>query len=39
LQVLPVAVMPVECVPTPPEALAQQVDGTAHVLPDADVRT
>ena len=33
-----VGVIPVECVPTPPEELAQKIDGTAHVLPDADVQ-
>jgi len=32
-----VGTIPVECVPTPPEELAQKIDGTAHVLPDADV--
>lgn len=30
--------IPVECVPTPPEDLAQKIDGTAHVLPEADVQ-
>jgi len=33
-----VGVLPVECVPTPPEELAQKIDGTAHALPDADVQ-
>ena len=30
--------IPVECVPTPPEELSQKIDGTAHALPDADIR-
>ena len=34
----PVGVIPVECVPTPPEELSQKIDGTAHALPDADIR-
>ena len=34
----PVGIMPLECVPTPPEELSQKIDGTAHVLPDADVQ-
>lgn len=33
-----VGAIPVECVPTPPEELAQKIDGTAHVLPEAEVR-
>jgi len=33
-----VGVLPVECVPTPPEELAQKIDGTAHALPEADVQ-
>ncbi|HEY3415638.1 MAG TPA: hypothetical protein VGM23_02025 [Armatimonadota bacterium] len=32
-----VGTIPVECVPTPPEELAQKIDGTANVLPEADV--
>ena len=32
-----VGAIPVECVPTPPEELSQKIDGTAHVLPEADV--
>jgi len=32
-----IGVIPVECVPTPPEELAQKIDGTANVLPEADV--
>ena len=32
-----VGAIPVECVPTPPEELSQKIDGTAHVLPDAEV--
>ncbi len=34
----PVGAIPVECVPTPPEELSQKIDGTAHVLPEADVQ-
>jgi len=34
-----VGTIPVECVPTPPEELAQKIDGTANVLPEADVQT
>lgn len=34
----PVGVIPLECVPTPAEELAQKIDGTAHILPDADVQ-
>jgi len=30
--------IPVECVPTPAEELAQKIDGTANVLPEADVQ-
>ncbi len=30
-------VIPVECVPVPPDELSQKIDGTAHVLPEADV--
>lgn len=33
-----VGTIPVECVPTPPEELAQKIDGTANVLPEADVQ-
>ena len=33
-----VGMIPVECVPTPPEELSQKIDGTAHALPDADVQ-
>jgi len=32
-----VGTIPVECVPTPPEELAQKIDGTANVLPEANV--
>jgi hypothetical protein len=32
-----VGTISVECVPTPPEELAQKIDGTANVLPEADV--
>lgn len=32
-----IGTIPVECVPTPPEELAQKIDGTANVLPEADV--
>jgi len=34
----PVGTIPVECVPTPPEELSQKIDGTANVLPEAEVR-
>jgi hypothetical protein len=34
----PVGAIPVECVPTPPEELSQKIDGTAHILPEADVQ-
>jgi hypothetical protein len=34
----PVGTIPLECVPTPPEELSQKIDGTAHALPDADLR-
>jgi len=33
-----IGTIPVECVPTPPEELAQKIDGTANVLADADVQ-
>ena len=33
-----VGTIPLECVPTPPEELSQKIDGTAHALPDADIR-
>lgn len=32
-----IGTIPVECVPTPPDELAQKIDGTANVLPEADV--
>lgn len=35
---VPVGSIPLECVPTPPEELSQKIDGTAHVLPEADVQ-
>lgn len=31
--------LPVECVSTPPEDLAQKIDAKANVLPEADVQT
>ena len=34
----PVGAISLECVPTPPEELSQKIDGTAHLLPDADVQ-
>ncbi len=33
-----IGTIPVECVPTPPDELAQKIDGTANVLPEADVQ-
>ena len=33
-----VGTIPLEWVPTPPEELAQKIDGTAHALPDANVQ-
>jgi len=33
----PVGPIALELVPTPPEELAQKIDGTAHALPEADV--
>jgi hypothetical protein len=35
---LTVGTIPVECLPTPPEELAQKIDGIANVLPEADVQ-
>lgn len=32
-----VGTIPIECVPTPAEELSQKIDGTANVLPEADV--
>jgi len=32
-----IGTIPVECVPTPPEELAQKIDGTANLLPEADL--
>ena len=34
----PVGIIPLECVPTPPEELSHKIDGTAHLLPEADVQ-
>jgi hypothetical protein len=36
---VPIGELPVECVPTPPEDLAQKIDAKANVLPEANVRT
>lgn len=33
-----IGTIPVECIPTPPEELTQKIDGTANVLPEADVQ-
>ncbi|MHB9129964.1 MAG: hypothetical protein ACYDBB_02605 [Armatimonadota bacterium] len=35
----PLGAIPVECVPTPPEELAQKIDAKANVLPEDAVQT